>query len=97
MDLIGDIEQFALAETKQRPELIETVDLGPYKIKKDTGVHMCKAAFNLLDTLYTQTEAIDRSKMVDALIGGLDDADEDKLVLCLNILIKSAIAPATLS
>lgn len=87
-DLLGDIEQFALQESKVRPELIIEVDLGPFKQKQDNGLHMCKAAFNLLDTLYSLTDSIDRSKMVDSVIAGLKDPDESKIVLCINLLIK---------
>ena len=42
---IGEILGFALEETKIRPELIEEVDLGPFKHKKDNGLPMRKAAF----------------------------------------------------
>ena len=31
LEMIGDIEQFALQESKVRPELIEEIDLGPFK------------------------------------------------------------------
>ena len=36
---------FALQETKIRKELIEEVDLGPFKHKVDNGLGMRKAAF----------------------------------------------------
>ena len=48
---VGEILNFALEETKIRPELIEEVDLGPFKHKKDNGLPMRKAAFQLLETL----------------------------------------------
>ena len=51
-ELVGDIENFAHQETVVRPELIEEIDLGSFKIKKDNGLTMRKAAFRLLETLY---------------------------------------------
>ncbi len=49
--LLDNILGFALSETRIRPELIEEVDLGPFKHKVDNGLAMRKAAFQLLETL----------------------------------------------
>jgi len=43
--MIGDITQFALAETAIRKELIDEIDLGPFKHKVDRGLPLRKAAF----------------------------------------------------
>ena len=48
---IGDILNFALQETTIRKDLIQEVDLGPFKHKVDKGLPMRKAAFQLLETL----------------------------------------------
>ena len=48
-DLVADIEAFAHQELPIRPELIEEVDLGPFKQKRDHGVPMRKAAYALLE------------------------------------------------
>ena len=50
-DVIVQILNFALTETQIRPELIEEVDLGPFKHKVDNGLSVRKAAFQLLETL----------------------------------------------
>ena len=42
---ISEILNFALTETRIRKELIEEVDLGPFKHKVDNGLSMRKAAF----------------------------------------------------
>ena len=50
---------------------------------------MCKAAFHLLEVLHLRTESTcDTEKIVDSIIEALKDTAEDKLVLCLNILLK---------
>ena len=87
-DLVGDIELFAQQETVVRPELIEEVDLGSFKIKVDKGLTMRKEAFSLLETLLQCTDTIDVDKFVDALVRCLSDPDVDILLLTLNILAK---------
>ena len=44
-ECIGDITQFALNETQIRKELIDEIDLGPFKHKVDRGLPLRKAAF----------------------------------------------------
>ena len=88
-DCIGDILEFAFQETQVRPELIEEIDLGPFKQKIDKGLPMRKAAFHLLETTYLRTpDAIDIDKFMEVVVGGLGDPDEIMLVLLLNIVVK---------
>ena len=42
---LQEVENFAHQETQIRKELIEEVDLGPFKQKFDKGLPMRKAAF----------------------------------------------------
>jgi len=42
---VGEILNFALQETRIRKDLIQEVDLGPFKHKVDKGLPMRKAAF----------------------------------------------------
>lgn len=87
---IGDILNFALLETRIRPELIEEVDLGPFKHKVDNGLSMRKAAFQLLETLQDRaSDRIDLAQVVDTIVRvGLSDTAEECIVLNLNILAK---------
>jgi hypothetical protein len=88
LDQVGDIEQFALECALADKSLIEEKDLGPFKIKEDHGLPMSKAAYNLLDILYTTSESVDRARFVEVLISGLVDPAEDKIILCLTLLVK---------
>jgi len=66
---VGMILEFALKETKIRPELIQEVDLGPFKHKVDNGLPMRKAAFQLLETLQERAmESIDLSMVVATIV-----------------------------
>ena len=73
-----------------RPELIEEVDLGPFKQKRDHGVPMRKAAYGLLEILFDRCgDYIDVDKIVDAVVNlGLADLAEEILIPNLNILAK---------
>jgi hypothetical protein len=42
------MQNFALAETPTRKELIEEVDIGPFTQKYDRGIPIRRAAFQLL-------------------------------------------------
>jgi cullin-associated NEDD8-dissociated protein 1 len=89
-DMIGEILNFALTETQIRPELIEEVDLGPFKHKVDNGLSVRKAAYQLLETLQDRaSDSIDLSRVVDTIVRvGLSDTAEECVVLNLNILAK---------
>ena len=89
-DIIGDVEGFAHQETNIRPELIEEVDLGPFKQKRDHGIPMRKAAYGLLEILYDRcADHVDVDKIVDVVINlGMADSAEEILIPNLNILSK---------
>lgn len=87
---LADITQFALAETTIRKELIEEIDLGPFKHKVDRGLPLRKAAFQLLETVFLKApDYIDVLQVVDAIVtSGLIDTEEENVVLTLHILAK---------
>ena len=89
-DLLADVEAFAHQELPVRPELIEEVDLGPFKQKRDHGVPMRKAAYALLEQLYDRcAERIDLDKLVDAVVNmGLVDGAEEVVIPSLTILAR---------
>ena len=90
-EYLRDLEDFAHAETNIRKELIDEVDLGPFKHKVDKGLPVRKAAFQLLETLFDRGAAdyCDMNRLVDAVATlGLVDSAEEVSVLNLHILAK---------
>lgn len=89
-DNLGDIVQFALVETPIRKELIDEIDLGPFKHKVDRGLPLRKAAFQTLETVFLKApDYVDVLQIVDAIVSsGLADTEEDNVVLTLHILAK---------
>ena len=87
---VAGILDFALQETRTRPELIQEVDLGPFKHMVDNGLPMRKAAYQLLETLIEKAaDCIDLNRVVNTIIqDGLNDKAEECVVLNLGILAK---------
>lgn len=86
----GNIFNFAITETTIRKELIEEVELGPFKHKVDRGLPIRRAAYQLIETMYEHLSSeIDINKVVDTLVtSGLTDTAEECVTLTLNILAK---------
>lgn len=57
------VAEFAHDETSVRKELIDEIDLGPFKHKVDRGLPLRKAAFQLLETLFNRAP----DQLVDVL------------------------------
>lgn len=90
-DNLKELEEFAHGETSVRKDLIDEVDLGPFKHKVDRGLPMRKSAFHLLETLFDRGAAdyCDMNRLVEAVTTlGLIDAAEEVSVLNLHILAK---------
>lgn len=94
---VANILAFAMQESKTRKELIQEVDLGPFKHTVDNGLPMRKAAFQLLETLIEKaTDAIDLNAVVATIIqDGLSDKAEECVVLNLGILAKMSQSSAS--
>ena len=84
------VAAFAHDETSVRKELIDEIDLGPFKHKVDRGLPLRKAAFQLLETLFNRaSDQVDVLQIVDAIVNsGLTDTEEESVVLTLNVLEK---------
>lgn len=79
--------KLALQETPIKKELITTIDLGPFKHTVDNGAPIRKSAFSLLQNL-TEKFQFNYAPVVDAVISGFDDTNDDVQVLCLGFMIK---------
>lgn len=78
-------------ETVVKPELIHTVDLGPFTHKVDDGLPLRKAAYGLLETLVDfLPEKVEPNTLVENILRSLDDPSEEIHLLCHQILCKLA-------
>lgn len=90
---IDEIITIANRETPIKKELIITVDLGPFKHTVDNGVPNRKAAFVLFETM-VENYSFNQYPIVEAVVQGISDSNEDVQFLCLGLLNKLlAICP----
>jgi len=89
-----DLVKVALSETPIKPELVITTDLGAFKHVVDHGIGNRKSAFGLLDNICDRFN-FNMAGVVDAVIVGFADTDQDIQVYCLNFMHKlTAICPS---
>nr|CDS26345.2 Cullin associated NEDD8 dissociated protein 1 [Hymenolepis microstoma] len=75
--------------TKVRPELIRTVQIGPFKVDFDDGKDLRKTAFECMSKLLDlYVEYLPISPFLDTLIAGLKDHNYNKIACC-HILRKA--------
>jgi len=77
-------------DTKVKKELIEEIDLGPFKQKMDHGIPVRRAAYQMLETMYDRAkDQVNAVKIVDSInSAGLVDTCEECIVMNLNLLVK---------
>jgi len=73
-------------DTKQKPELIREVDLGPFKHKVDDGLPLRKIAYLVATSmLAAYPEQVVSPSLIDLVLQGLAD-NEDVQVICCQLL-----------
>mmetsp|Transcript_8430 Transcript_8430/g.22915 ORF Transcript_8430/g.22915 Transcript_8430/m.22915 type:complete len:1277 (-) Transcript_8430:93-3923(-) len=73
-------------DSKQKPELIREVDLGPFKHKVDDGLPLRKFAYTVCTSLLSAyPEQIASPALIDLVLQGLAD-NEDVQVICCQLL-----------
>jgi len=73
-------------DSKQRPELIREVDLGPFKHKVDDGLPLRKFAYTVsCSLLAAYPEQMASPALIDLVLQGLAD-NEDVQVICCQLL-----------
>lgn len=77
------------SQIEVKKELIKEVDLGPFKHKIDDGRPIRKAGFVLLDTIFEKMpERVNIPIVLDIILIGLTDPDDDCISQTLHILMK---------
>jgi cullin-associated NEDD8-dissociated protein 1 len=74
-----------------KKDLIKTIDLGPFKHIVDNGVAIRKSAFYLLQNIMNKYQVM-QSEIIDAVINGFSDSNEDVQILCFGFMNKLIIA-----
>lgn len=73
-------------DSKQKPELIREVDLGPFKHKVDDGLPLRKFAYTVSTSLLAAyPEQVASPALIDLVLQGLQD-NEDVQVICCQLL-----------
>jgi len=73
-------------DSKQKPELIREVDLGPFKHKVDDGLPLRKFAYTVsASLLQAYPEQVASPSLIDLVLQGLAD-NEDVQVICCQLL-----------
>jgi hypothetical protein len=84
-------------ETKVKKELIRVVDLGPFKHQVDDGLELRKAAFETMYTLLdTCVDRTDVTEFITALVDGLNDVHDIKMLTNLMLIRLTHVASAAL-
>merc|ERR1712083_1284322 len=73
-------------DSKQKPELIREVDLGPFKHKVDDGLPLRKFAYTVTASLLqAYPEQVASPSLIDLVLQGMAD-NEDVQVICCQLL-----------
>jgi len=86
-------------ETIMRPELVRTVQMGPWQHKVDHGLEARKTAYETLYTLLdTSLTKLDLNELLTHVLVGLADVSDEIKVICHMILFRLApLAPTAVA
>ncbi|KAH9075666.1 TIP120-domain-containing protein [Lactarius deliciosus] len=85
-------------ETSMRPELVRTVQMGPWQHKVDDGLEARKTAYETLYTLDTSLTKLDLNELLTHVLVGLADVSDEIKVICHMILFRLApLAPTAVA
>ncbi|KAF8499003.1 TIP120-domain-containing protein [Russula emetica] len=86
-------------ETVIKPELVRTVQMGPWQHKVDDGLEARKTAYETLYTLLdTSLTKLDLNELLTHVLAGLADSSDEIKVICHMILFRLApLAPTAVA
>ena len=97
-DHLPRIMPLLFKETTIKPELMSSVQMGPFKHVVDNGLVLRKSAFETLLTLLDSFfDGIETDKVLEIVITGLDDVQEIKSLCLLSLPIIAQKAPLTVT
>jgi cullin-associated NEDD8-dissociated protein 1 len=97
VDLLDDLLPILYRETKVRQELIEEVEMGPFKQIKDGGLDTRKVAFECMYTLLDNSlDRLDIFEFLQHVEDGLKDHYDIKMLSFLLIVRLSRLRPTAL-
>jgi cullin-associated NEDD8-dissociated protein 1 len=98
-DHLGSIIPALYGETAAKPELIRTVQMGPWTQKFDDGLETRKTAFETMYTLLdTCLAKLDLHEFLNVVITGLsDDSNEVKVLSHMMLFRLSSVAATAVS
>ncbi|KAI8899213.1 armadillo-type protein [Globomyces pollinis-pini] len=87
--ILPEVLQMLYVETQFKEELIEIVEMGPFKHKVDTGLDTRKIAFECMSIIFDHLcSSISISDFSLHIIRGLSDPANEIKIICQQILIK---------
>jgi cullin-associated NEDD8-dissociated protein 1 len=93
---LGSILPILYKETVVKPELIRTVQMGPWTQKFDDGLEARKTAFETMYTLLdTCLSKLDMHEFINVVITGLSDDSDEVKVISHMMLFRLAVVAST--
>ncbi|KAI9599345.1 armadillo-type protein [Syncephalis fuscata] len=95
-DVLDQLLPLLYKETVIRPELIHTVDMGPFKYQVDDGLDVRKAAYECMCTLLDScVDRVETSVFLDHVIPALSDQHDIRILVYLILTRLIRVAPTS--
>lgn len=97
-DHLDNLMPLLYQETQVKPELIHTVEMGPFKMKVDDGLEARKTAYECMFTLIeTCFERVEVFGFLDRIAAALEDQQEIKVLAHFMLMRLAVLAPTAVA